>query len=61
MTLGYAHRGNRQFPIGLDATDELPPILKLAPLEFNGMSLNEADVNDLVAFLMSLTEDYDDA
>jgi hypothetical protein len=35
--------------------------LRNAPLEFNGMSLSESDVNALVAFLMSLTEDYDDA
>ncbi|HEY2819500.1 MAG TPA: hypothetical protein VGJ06_00555 [Candidatus Acidoferrum sp.] len=35
--------------------------LRNAPLEFNGMSLSEDDVNALVAFLMSLTEDYDDA
>jgi hypothetical protein len=35
--------------------------LRNAPLEFSGMSLSEGDVNALVAFLMSLTEDYDDA
>jgi cytochrome c peroxidase len=35
--------------------------LRNAPLEFNGMSISEDDVNALVAFLMSLTEDYDDA
>jgi hypothetical protein len=35
--------------------------LRNAPLEFQGMSLSEADVNALVAFLRALTEDYDDA
>ncbi|MBV9885451.1 MAG: hypothetical protein JO119_02785 [Acidobacteria bacterium] len=35
--------------------------LRNAPLEFSGMSLSEDDVNALVAFLASLTEDYDDA
>jgi cytochrome c peroxidase len=35
--------------------------LRNAPAEFNNMSLSEADVAALVAFLQSLTEDYDDA
>jgi cytochrome c peroxidase len=35
--------------------------LRNAPLEFQGMSLSEADVDALVAFLRALTEDYDDA
>jgi len=35
--------------------------LRNAPLEFQGMSLSEGDVNALVAFLRALTEDYDDA
>jgi cytochrome c peroxidase len=35
--------------------------LRNAPLEFQGMSLGEGDVNALVAFLRALTEDYDDA
>jgi hypothetical protein len=35
--------------------------LRNAPLEFAGMSLSDDDVDALVAFLMSLTEDYDDA
>jgi hypothetical protein len=35
--------------------------LRNAPLEFSGMSLSEADVDALVAFLRALTEDYDDA
>jgi hypothetical protein len=35
--------------------------LRNAPAEFRSMSLNSSDVNALVAFLLSLTEDYDDA
>lgn len=35
--------------------------LRNAPAEFAGMSLSESDVAALVAFLQSLTEDYDDA
>jgi hypothetical protein len=35
--------------------------LRNAPLEFQGMSLSDADVEALVAFLRALTEDYDDA
>jgi hypothetical protein len=35
--------------------------LRNAPLEFSGMSISKDDVNALVAFLVSLTEDYDDA
>jgi cytochrome c peroxidase len=35
--------------------------LRNAPLEFQGMSLSDDDVNALVAFLRALTEDYDDA
>jgi cytochrome c peroxidase len=35
--------------------------LRNAPAEFAGMSLSEDDVAALVAFLKSLTEDYDDA
>ncbi|MGH9546125.1 MAG: hypothetical protein ACRD23_13030 [Terriglobales bacterium] len=36
-------------------------LLRNAPAEFQGMSLSEDDVEALVAFLKSLTEDYDDA
>lgn len=36
-------------------------LLRNPPPEFQGMSLSEADVNALAAFLASLTEDYDDA
>jgi cytochrome c peroxidase len=35
--------------------------LRNAPLEFQGMSISDADVTALVAFLRALTEDYDDA
>ncbi len=35
--------------------------LRNAPIEFAGMSLSAADLDALVAFLKSLTEDYDDA
>jgi cytochrome c peroxidase len=35
--------------------------LRNAPVEFAGMSLSAADLDALVAFLKSLTEDYDDA
>ncbi len=35
--------------------------LRNAPPEFAGMSLSEADIDSLTAFLISLTEDYDDA
>jgi len=35
--------------------------LRNAPSEFQGMSLSDDDVAELVAFLKSLTEDYDDA
>jgi cytochrome c peroxidase len=35
--------------------------LRNAAPQFGGMSLSETDVDALVAFLMSLTEDYDDA
>jgi hypothetical protein len=36
-------------------------LLRNAAAEFAGMSLSSSDVNALVAFLKSLTEDYDDA
>ncbi len=36
-------------------------LLRNAPIEFRNMSLSEEDVAALVAFLQSLTEDYDDA
>ncbi|HTS09037.1 MAG TPA: hypothetical protein VMP68_25950 [Candidatus Eisenbacteria bacterium] len=36
-------------------------LLRNPPPEFKAMSLSEDDVNALVAFLISLTEDYDDA
>jgi hypothetical protein len=36
-------------------------LLRDAPAEFRGMSLGSDDINALVAFLLSLTEDYDDA
>jgi cytochrome c peroxidase len=36
-------------------------LLRNAPAEFPNMSLSEDDVAALVAFLKSLTEDYDDA
>jgi cytochrome c peroxidase len=35
--------------------------LRNAPSQFNNMSLSDDDVQALVAFLVSLTEDYDDA
>ena len=35
--------------------------LRNAPAEFSQMSLSEGDVSALTAFLLSLTEDYDDA
>lgn len=34
--------------------------LRNAPAEFQSMSLSQDDVSALVAFLVSLTEDYDD-
>ena len=36
-------------------------LLRNAPAEFRSMSLSADDMNALVAFLLSLTEDYDDA
>jgi cytochrome c peroxidase len=36
-------------------------LLRNAPAEFKAMSLSSEDLNALVAFLLSLTEDYDDA
>jgi hypothetical protein len=36
-------------------------LLRNAPAEFKSMSLSSDDLNALVAFLISLTEDYDDA
>jgi len=36
-------------------------LLRNAPAEFANISLTSADTNALVAFLLSLTEDYDDA
>ncbi len=36
-------------------------LLRNAPAEFRNMSLSTDDLNALVAFLLSLTEDYDDA
>jgi hypothetical protein len=36
-------------------------LLRNAPPEFRNISLSSEDVNALVAFLLSLTEDYDDA
>jgi hypothetical protein len=39
----------------------LQGLLRNAPAEFQNMSLSEDDVAALVAFLKSLTEDYDDA
>lgn len=36
-------------------------LLRNPPPEFQAMSLSEDDVNALVAFLISITEDYDDA
>jgi hypothetical protein len=35
--------------------------MRNAPAEFTNMSLSEDDLAALVAFLKSLTEDYDDA
>ena len=35
--------------------------LRNAPAEFAQMSISDADIADLTAFLLSLTEDYDDA
>ena len=34
--------------------------MRNAPPEFANMSLSQSDVTALVAFLVSLTEDYDD-
>jgi cytochrome c peroxidase len=36
-------------------------LLRNSPPEFQGMSLTDADIANLVAFLKALTEDYDDA
>lgn len=36
-------------------------LLRNAPAEFRSMSLSQEDVDALVAFVLSLTEDYDDA
>jgi len=36
-------------------------LLRNAPAQFANMSLSEEDVAALVAFLQSLTEDYDDS
>ena len=36
-------------------------LLRNAPAEFRNMSFSSEDVDALVAFLISLTEDYDDA
>lgn len=36
-------------------------LLRNVPPEFRNISLSSEDVNALVAFLLSLTEDYDDA
>jgi len=36
-------------------------LLRNPPSEFKGMSLSDSDIDALVAFLKSLTEDYDDA
>ncbi len=36
-------------------------LLRNAPAEFRNMSISSDDLNALVAFLLSLTEDYDDA
>ena len=36
-------------------------LLRNAPAEFQQMSLSTDDIDALVAFLVSLTEDYDDA
>jgi hypothetical protein len=36
-------------------------LMRNAPPEFQSMSISQADVDALAAFLASLTEDYDDA
>ena len=36
-------------------------LLRNAPPEFAHMSISQDDINALTAFLLSLTEDYDDA
>ena len=36
-------------------------LLRNPPAEFQSMSINQSDLAALVAFLKSLTEDYDDA
>ena len=36
-------------------------LMRNPPIEFQGMSLDQDDLDALVAFLLSLTEDYDDA
>ena len=63
----YFHNGSRQtlnevveFYINSSALAK-NGLLRNAPAEFANMSLSEADVAALVAFLQSLTEDYDDA
>ena len=63
----YFHNGSKlhlddviQFYIA-NSTLAHQGLLRNAPPEFAGMSLSQADVAALVAFLQSLTEDYDDA
>ena len=63
----YFHNGSRatfndvvEFYINSSALAK-SGALRNAPPQFANMSLSEDDVQNLVAFLMSLTEDYDDA
>ena len=63
----YFHNGSRAriedvlaFYIGSSALAKAGK-LRNAPAEFSQMSLSEEDVSALTAFLLSLTEDYDDA
>jgi hypothetical protein len=63
----YFHNGSRtrftevvQFYINSSQLARLG-LLRNPPPEFAGMSLSDEDVEALVAFLRSLTEDYDDA
>jgi cytochrome c peroxidase len=63
----YFHNGSRanfndvvEFYINSSALAK-SGALRNAPPQFANMSLSEDDVQNLVAFLMSITEDYDDA
>ena len=60
----YFHNGSKaRFNEVIEYSSQLARqgLLRNAPVEFQNMSLSEDDVAALVAFLKSLTEDYDDA